>query len=488
MKKAVLAIGLVFGVFAARAWVVTNTFYIVTNEYHYVYYTSIITQQVKSTHAEHYFTNYFYEVTNIQISTVQNIYRTNFNYNVIWDNFDPWVLAASNSAVNAQAAASSAASSSSSAWAANSSAYSFKQQAAASASAAANAASDGMTAINERVNWFDNHVIEAIRNANTLSNMNVVIDAPGASATYTYLTQQINSVKAEWNATKSSINERLGSYSNQFVAVTNALRVATNQLETLMGDFSDLALYATNTHTDVGTLSQTVSGLETTVADLALYATNTHTDVGALSQTVLGLETTVEDLALYATNNIERLDAAITNLAQAVSNDMQSLEDRLVEYVGDRVSMSTAWSTGTRITLNISTFRNISQNDKVASGACLESPATLGSRVYTATKAEHINVGSDYAGYGYPSQYMSISPVGWYQGNANIRLVLRYDFENGAVRTNWLNTGVSSASGLFKTTAVTRNLSGNNLYSGKDSTSTLVGLTGTLVIKPHGTY
>jgi len=468
MKKAVLAIGLFCGVFAARAWVVTNTFYIVTNEYHYVYYTSVITQQVKNTHAEHYFTNYYYEVTNIQVSTVQNIYRTNFNYNVIWDNFDPWVLAASNYAVNAQSAASSAASSSSSAWAANSSANAFSSRAAASAAAAASSASDGLTAINERVNWFDNHVIEAIRNANTLSNMNVVIDAPGASATYTYLTQQINSVKAEWNSTKTSINERLGSYSNQFVSVTNALREATDQFETLRVDFSELAQYTTNN----------VERLDGAIADLAQYATNN----------VDRLDGAITDLALYATNNIERLDAAITNLAQAVSNDMQSLEDRLVEYVGDRVSMSTAWSTGTRITLNISTFRNISQNDKVASGACLESPATLGSHVYTATKAEHINVGSDYAGHGYPSQYMSISPVGWYQGNANIRLVLRYDFENGAVRTNWLNTGVSAASGLFKTTAVTRNLSGNNLYGGKDSTSTLVGLTGTLVIKPHGTY
>ena len=476
MKKAVLAIGLFCGVFAARAWVVTNTFYIVTNEYHYVYYTSVITQQVKNTHAEHYFTNYYYEVTNIQVSTVQNIYRTNFNYNVIWDNFDPWVLAASNYAVNAQSAASSAASSSSSAWAANSSASSFSSRAAASAAAAASSASDGLTAINERVNWFDNHVIEAIRNANTLSNMNVVIDAPGASATYTYLTQRIDNVTAQWNTTKTNL------YDIVRLATGDVERVKAD-ISVLQSDFSDLAIYATNTHTDVGTLSQTVSGLETTVADLALYATNTHTDVGTLSQTVSDLETTVADLAIYATNNIERLDAAITNLAQAVSNDMQNLEDRLVEYIGDSVSMSTAWSSGTRITLNISTFRNISQNNKVASGACLESPATLGSRVYTVTKAEHVSGGN-----GYPSQYLSISPVGWYQGDANIRLVLRFDYEDGTVATNWLNTGVAYASNLFKTSTVTRSLSGNNLYGGKDSHSSLTGLTGTLVVSPHGTY
>lgn len=464
MKKVVLAIGLFCGVFAAKAYVVTNTYYIVTNTYHYIYYTSIVTQQVKNTHAEHYFTNYYYEVTNIQVSTIQNIYRTNFNYNVIWDNFDPWVLAASNSAVNAQSYADSAALDATRAGNFSSGAYSYARQAAASASSASSAASDGMTAINERVNWFDNHVIEAIRNANTLSNMNVVIDAPGASATYSYLTQRIDIVEAQWNDTKTNLYAIATNMTSELCATTNMLRIATNRLEELRGDVSELAQYTTNN----------VERLDGAITNLAHYATN---NVERLSE-----------LAQYVTNNIERIDIAITNLAQAVSNDMQSLEDRLIEYVGDRVSMSTAWSSGTRITLTISTFRNISQNNKVASGACLESPATLGSHVYTATKAENINVGSDYAGHGYPSQYMSISPVGWYQGNANIRLVLRYDFENGAVKTNWLNTGVASASGLFKTTAVTRSLSGNNLYGGKDSTSTLVGLTGTLTVSPHGTY
>ena len=463
MKKAVLAIVLFCGVFAARAWVVTNTFYIVTNEYHYVYYTSVITQQVKNTHAEHYFTNYYYEVTNIQVSTVQNIYRTNFNYNVIWDNFDPWVLAASNSAANAQSAADSAALAATQAGSSSSSAYSYSRQAAASASSASSAASSGLTAINERVNWFDNHVLEAIANANTLSNMNVIIDAPGAAATYTYLTQQIDRVEADWNTAKTNLYAIATNTTSELRAATNALRVATNRLETLRGDLSELAQYTTNN----------VRRLDGAITNLAHYATNN----------VERLDGAITNLAHYATNNVELLKSALTNLAQAVSNDMQSLEDRLVEYVGDRVSMSTAWMSGTRITLNISTFRNISQSDKVASGACLESPASIGSHVYTVTKAEHLNGGN-----GYPSQYLAIAPIGWYQGNANIRLVLRLEYENGSVATNWLNTGVSAASNLFKSTAVTRNLSGNNLYGSKDSNATTVGMTGTLVIKPHGTY
>lgn len=604
MKKAVLAIVLFCGVFAARAWVVTNTFYIVTNEYHYVYYTSVITQQVKNTHAEHYFTNYYYEVTNIQVSTVQNIYRTNFNYNVIWDNFDPWVLAASNSAVNAQSSADSAALAATQAGSSSSSAYSYSRQAAASASSASSAASSGLTAINERVNWFDNHVLEAIANANTLSNMNVIIDAPGAAATYTYLTQQIDQVEAEWNATKSSINERLINYSNQFVNVTNELRVATNKLETLRVDFSELAQYATNIETSVTNLANAVSNdLQVAVTNLTAYtldavsnlevridevaanqiantawATGYRITLGVSKiyawdiydvdpvQTILSacmsrpaadstlpvytlekatgascywdaadwtanhntnrtfdisifsvycpsgsstvrlgvrfvssrgepdreywLNTLISASDFFGASQVGWTDKSLplrTTVSDSNTSSYPSLKGSLFvtpASAGSSSAAVAAWANGTRVTLNITKFRSGTSQNKTLYAACLDSPPSTGSPVFSVASAESVATGVSTPASG------KLTAIGWAaaSSSSNVRLALRADYNDGTIVTNWLNTGVTAAN-LFKSTEVVRNLSSAALYTTQTGTSTVSGgLSGTLTVSPHGTY
>lgn len=471
MKRAILAIGLLCGVLAANGahsitnapgyvpgsgWVITNWVYVVTN----MYTENVITQRL-FTHAEHYFTNYYYEVTNIQVSTVQNIYRTNFNYNVIWDNFDPWVQAASNSAVNAQSYADSAALSATQAGNSSSSAYSYSRQAAASASAASGYASDGLSRINERVNWFDTHVIEAIANASGVSNTTVIIDAPGASATYAYMTQRIDNIESAWIDAQGEINGSLSAMSNQVRVATNAVAQLSSQWSDLSSDWSDLQLEWTEFRNTMS--NQYVNLTNDWAAFLASFVTMTNE-----------LRISID----------QRIDTGFTNIAQCVSNDIQTLAADIRNYVDDRVVASTAWSSGTRVSLNITAFKGVSQT-KTMGAACLDSPATVNSLVYTMSKAANVDAGT---GSSSPSRHCDISAVEWYQGSGNIRLGLRFDYDNGDVVTNWLNTGTSSASTLFKTTAVTRNLSGNNLYGSKTANNSSYGVSGTLVISPHGTY
>ena len=105
MKKSIVCIGILLGCLNARASVVTNWVYVVSNIFNNVYSESIVTQKVKNSHTDYYFTNYVSVVTNVY----QTTFRTNINMNVIFDNFGPYVSAASNAAANASSYASSAA-------------------------------------------------------------------------------------------------------------------------------------------------------------------------------------------------------------------------------------------------------------------------------------------------------------------------------------------------------------------------------------------
>lgn len=469
MKRAILAIGLLCGVLAANGahsitnapgyvpgngWAITNWVYVVTN----MYTENVITQRL-FTHAEHYFTNYYYEVTNIQVSTVQNIYRTNFNYNVIWDNFDPWVQAASNSAVNAQSYADSAALSATQAGNSSSSAYSYSRQAAASASAASGYASDGLSRINERVNWFDTHVIDAIANASGVSNTTVIIDAPGASATYAYMTQRIDNIESAWIDAQGEINGSLSAMSNQVRVATNAVAQLSSQWSDLSSDWFDLRLEWTEFRNTMS--NQYVNLTNDWAAFLASFVTMTNE-----------LRISID----------QRIDTGFTNIAQCVSNDIQTLAADIRNYVDDRVSGSIAWSSGTRVTLNITRFRDKSSQNKTMYAACLDSPPTVGSSVFCVGEADGVLATS--------SLSCNIRPVGWYvpsSGSTYVRLGLRIDYSDGTVATNWLGTGKTTAN-LFKSTAVSTSVS--SLYVNKEYEypASVISFSGTLTVSPHGTY
>ena len=178
MKKSIVCIGIVLGCMGVRATVITNYVYVVSNIFNNVYTESVVTQKVKSSHTDYFYTNYVSVVTNVYMTT----YRTNVNYNVLFDNFGPWVNAASNAAVNASSYANSAASNSTAAASSASAASSAASQAAASASAASSAASDGLSRINERINWFDQHSGETI----TMLTSNVYVNVNAQDWSYTY--------------------------------------------------------------------------------------------------------------------------------------------------------------------------------------------------------------------------------------------------------------------------------------------------------------
>ena len=169
MKKSIVCIGILLGCLNARASVVTNWVYVVSNIFNNVYSESIVTQKVKNSHTDYYFTNYVSVVTNVY----QTMFRTNINMNVIFDNFGPYVSAASNAAANASSYASSAATWASSAERSASGASASAASASVSATAASTAASDGLAAINERISWFDEHAGETITMITT--NVNVAV-------------------------------------------------------------------------------------------------------------------------------------------------------------------------------------------------------------------------------------------------------------------------------------------------------------------------
>lgn len=151
MKKSLVCLALILLCLTIRASVVTNWVYVVSNIFNNVYTENVITQKVKSSHTDYYFTNYVSVVTNVYITT----FMTNIDMTVVFDNFDPWVSAAAQSETNANLSAQSAAGSE---YSARRSAIS----ASASARDASAAVNDGLAQINDRINWFIEHSGEQI--------------------------------------------------------------------------------------------------------------------------------------------------------------------------------------------------------------------------------------------------------------------------------------------------------------------------------------
>ena len=161
MKKAILALVILFDTFA-DADTITNYVYTVSNIFHNVYSESIITQKVKSSHTDYYFTNYVTTVTNVFLTT----YQTNMNVNVLYENFGPYVNAASNFAESASSFATSAADSATDAETYMSQAQASAVESAETYSAVFAAAADGLGRVNDHIQWFNEHLGQLVTNIN----------------------------------------------------------------------------------------------------------------------------------------------------------------------------------------------------------------------------------------------------------------------------------------------------------------------------------
>lgn len=190
MKKSIICMGIILGCLNVRASVVTNWVYVVSNIFHNVYHESIVTQKVKSSHTDYYFTNYVSVVTNVYQST----FNTNIDMTVVFDNFDPWVSAASNSAASAALSADSASGYADSARIYSSQASTYANNAYSYQVGTINAANSGLAQINDRIDWFIEHSGEQITmnvtniNVSVTTNLNLsrrtlAVDYTGESTT-----------------------------------------------------------------------------------------------------------------------------------------------------------------------------------------------------------------------------------------------------------------------------------------------------------------
>ena len=179
MKKTIASICILAGVLGVRADVITNYVYTVSNIFHNVYFENVVTQKVKSSHTDYFYTNYVSVVTNVY----QTTFRTNMSVNV--DVSQRYVNEAANAASNALSFAAESAVSATAAGSSASAASASADQAAASAVSASSAASQGLQRINERINWFDQHSGETITMVNINTNVNINVDAQDYSYAYT---------------------------------------------------------------------------------------------------------------------------------------------------------------------------------------------------------------------------------------------------------------------------------------------------------------
>lgn len=185
MKKTLIALSIVICALTAKGDVITNYVYIVSNIFNNVYSESVVTQKIKSTHTDYYFTNYVSIVTNVY----QTTFQTNIEVDVIFDNFEPWVLAASNHAANAESFSSDAAQSATAAGASASTAAMHANTAWSAAHAAENAASSTASGcanilsstVNAFTNWFNVHTGEMVTNVNITTNFYFAEDSVARS-------------------------------------------------------------------------------------------------------------------------------------------------------------------------------------------------------------------------------------------------------------------------------------------------------------------
>ena len=169
MKKAILAIAIILGAFGVKADVVTNWVYVVSNVYTQVFTENVITQKVKNTHYNYYYTNY--------VSIVTNVYETTWRTNttVMCDVSAEYVNAASNYSASAAASSTSAGG-----YASDAQGYAQNAQNAYSWTSAA--AANGLNQINARIAWFEEHSGETI----TMLTSNVIVNVNAQDYSFTY--------------------------------------------------------------------------------------------------------------------------------------------------------------------------------------------------------------------------------------------------------------------------------------------------------------
>ena len=215
MKKTLACICILFGVLGVRADVRTNYVYVVSNIFINVYTENVVTQKVKSSHTDFYYTNYVSVVTNVY----QTTFRTNVSVNV--DVSQSYVNAAANAASNALSFASESAASATAAGSSASSASASADRAAASAASASSAASDGLQRINERINWFDLHSGETITQNNYYWQTNVyyAIDYSARARIGTNEEQiaNLNSLVSSAQARIGTNEERISNFRVEFL-------------------------------------------------------------------------------------------------------------------------------------------------------------------------------------------------------------------------------------------------------------------------------
>ena len=164
---------------------VTNYVYTVSNIYVRTSEVRYVTNRVQNTHYNYYFTNNVTTITNIW--TVNH--TTNFNYEVVYTNLGPWIAAASNEANRAQSERllaennkNIAAGHATTAGSYSSSAHSAAAQTQGYRNQAQTAADVGLSNINARIAWFDEHSGATITIVTT--NINMTID-PSANYPHT---------------------------------------------------------------------------------------------------------------------------------------------------------------------------------------------------------------------------------------------------------------------------------------------------------------
>lgn len=186
MKKMLVLFMSTFAALFASADTITNYVVVVSNIYNRISEERVITNKVKNTHTNYYYTNNVYTVEHQTLVVT----KTNVTQNL--DVSQQAIEAARQQAnraaeavTNAQDFASNAAGSASSAASSASSAASAASQAAAQRSSAASECSSALQTINNRIAWFDQHSGETITQVNITSNIYINVNAQDYSFTYT---------------------------------------------------------------------------------------------------------------------------------------------------------------------------------------------------------------------------------------------------------------------------------------------------------------
>ena len=239
MKKMMLAVLISVAAFAARANVITNTVVIVSNIFNQVFTESVVTQKVKNTHFDYYYTNHEYNV----IHESRLISQTNQTVNL--DVGRSFLIAASNQANRAEAAvddardfADASAGSASAASGSASAAASSASSAAATRSAAASECASALATINARINWFDQHSGETITqvNYNYTTNLYFAEDsvarsaASAASASASANAASIASLESRVGDNISTLQTRMGTAEGDISGLKSRMSSAEDKI------------------------------------------------------------------------------------------------------------------------------------------------------------------------------------------------------------------------------------------------------------------